>query len=117
MIEQAEFFLPGTTGTIPDPIRDVPNYRNTDPATSKMAGLAMTGSKKLNGDKRVVLWAVGKYPGHTSKELAGWAGEKNEMVHKRLPELLRAGMVRKGNERTCTISGSKAATWYIEGGM
>ena len=33
-------------------------------------------------------------------------------AHKRLPELRRAGMVRNGKSRTCTVSGKQALTWH-----
>jgi len=84
------------------------NYRNTDPATSALAGRDMEQSGTARQQRAMCLAAVTETPGLTAREIEARLGIK---AHKRLPELRADGLVANGETRTCTVSGRQAMTW------
>ena len=86
------------------------NYRNNDPPTSEIAGRDMEASGSARRHRAMCFDAVAQTPGLTAREIENRLGIK---AHKRLPELRRAGMVRSGRSRTCTVSGRLAMTWQL----
>jgi predicted transcriptional regulator len=63
-----------------------------------------------------VLALVREFPFRTARELANKVNENiltADNVHKRLPELRRAGKVLNANRRRCTITGRTAITWML----
>ena len=85
------------------------NYRNADPPTSAMAGRDTEANGSAQRHRAMCFDTVMQTPGLTAREIEDRLGIK---AHKRLPELRRAGMVRNGQARTCTVSGRLALTWH-----
>lgn len=91
--------------------------RVTDPATSQDAAAELAESGALRGLAAMVLRSLVLYVSEhktppTARELAyDRAACTHEQAHKRLPELEAAGLVTRGRDRTCAISGHTASTW------
>lgn len=83
--------------------------RATDPATSKAAAEKI--APKLGDLQRAVLELVRSMPGRTRNELAQAMNWHPSEVSKRLPELERNGLIRRGTERVCSVTGRACATW------
>ncbi|MES2144171.1 MAG: biotin/lipoyl-binding protein [Pseudomonadota bacterium] len=58
------------------------------------------------------LAAVRAFPGCTSYELAVKTSFDRYKLARRTSEVERAGGIRRGEKRVCTISGEKAITWW-----
>lgn len=86
-----------------------PNYRNTDPPTSELHGREAEANGSARRHRAMCFETVARTPGLTAREIEDRLDIK---AHKRLPELRRAGMVRNGRSRTCTVSGRQALTWH-----
>ncbi len=86
--------------------------RATDPVTSHAAGVQVTQDGTRAKQAREVAEAVQETPGHTSAELAGIHGLDRYAVARRLPEVERAGAVRRGAAKHCTVTGRAAMTWW-----
>ena len=84
------------------------NYRNNDPPTSALAGRQAEANGSARQHRVMCFDTVMQTPGLTAREIEDRLGIK---AHKRLPELRRAGMVRNGAARICTVSGKLALTW------
>lgn len=95
-----------------------PMARKSDPVTSKEA--AEVHQIKVSKRRRQVLDLVKSHPGYTSGELSRIMVTTHllplraavEAPHKRLPELVKLGLVRMGAKRKCRESGHNAITWY-----
>ena len=85
------------------------NYRNTDPPTSMLAGRDAEANGSAQRHRAMCFDTVMHKPGLTAREIEHHLSIK---AHKRLPELRRAGMVRNGTSRTCTVSAKQALTWH-----
>ncbi len=86
--------------------------RVTDPGTSKEAAAHVKASGAAARIRTLALEAVGRYPGHTSSELARIYGFSDPRVlGRRLSELDRKGLVVRAEPRKCKVSGRSAATW------
>lgn len=90
-----------------------PIARSRDPQTSHDAAITITGSGARANQQRHVLYAVRRYPGLTSSELARAMGADRYMVARRLPELRAAGLVKNWEPRRCRVSGQKAMIWVV----
>lgn len=92
----------------------VPRHsRRSDPRSSHEAGERMRASGALGDQKAQAAAAVRAWPGRTSQELAEAAGLDRYMLARRLPECEdRAGGVRRGEMRRCSITGRLAMTWW-----
>ena len=91
-----------------------PASRRTDPQTSFLAEKELndTGSRSLQA--RQVLEVLMRNEGRTSRELA-WIGEMDRyLVARRLPDLEKVGLARKGPARRCDQSGRKSVTWWTK---
>ena len=84
------------------------NYRNSSPPTSALAGRDVEAGGSARQHRAMCFDAVMRTPGLTAREIENRLGIK---AHKRLPELRRAGMVRNGRSRICTVGGRLAMTW------
>ncbi len=91
---------------------ETPIARRSDPASSHLAAAEVTASGKRQQQIGLVIDLVRKFPGLTSMELAGMSGEDRYMIARRLPEALTAGAIRKGEQRTCSVTGRLALTWW-----
>jgi DNA-binding MarR family transcriptional regulator len=86
--------------------------RRTDPASSHVAAREITRSGLRAAQAEQVSLALTLWPGHTSRELASRAHLDRHMVARRLPELERAGTVKRGPMRACRESKRLAVTWW-----
>lgn len=88
-----------------------PIARNNDPSTSHEAAREISQGGARARQQRIVLQAVKEHPGLTSFELSRVCGLDRYQTGRRCPELEKAGLVVKGEARTCTVSGRMATTW------
>lgn len=91
---------------------------NADPVTSHEAAARMTQSGKAAANAAVVLACLRVHPGCTSRELSELIespGIDRHETARRLPDLERAGAVRKGAARVCRAGGTKVVTWWPVG--
>ena len=90
----------------------VPIARKRDSAPSKEAAKAVTVSGKRASQHEMVLQAVRERPGRTSLELSFFTDIGRYVVARRLPELERVHLVRKGEIRQCRVGKRSAVTWW-----
>ncbi len=83
-----------------------------DPQTSHEAAGCLRRSGKLAAQQQAVLEALRQCDGATHAELGAVMGVHWLTPARRLPELERAGLVRKGEPRICRIKGSRCTTWW-----
>lgn len=88
-----------------------PAARRTDPESSHQAAEIHTLSGKRAHQQDQAAAAVRQFPGRTSFELAMRTHLDRYMLARRLPECEVAGRVRRGNQRTCGITGRMAMEW------
>lgn len=97
-------------GVVPSPAR----ARASDPASSHEAADRHNQSGRASGNCAVVLNLVRLYPGLTSCELHQTqieTGLERHEVSRRLSDLERKGLVRKGPEKVCEVKGTSMVTW------
>ena len=102
-----------------------PASRATDPASSHMAEAEINqGTRQSDCD--FILSLVRKYPGETARELSGHTGRHYDSyrifaairkadrytVSRRLPDLEKRGLVRKGEIRKCRVGGRASVVWW-----
>jgi hypothetical protein len=95
------------------PDENKPLAHRGDPQTSRDAAEHLQRSGRLATQQQAVLEALRQCDGATHAELGAFMGLHWLTPARRLPELERAGFVRKGEPRICTIKGSKCCTWWI----
>lgn len=83
-----------------------------DPASSFAAGAEHVASGRNAAQRAAVLAALRENPGATSDELADAMGIDRHIPGRRLSELERAGLVRRGPTRASRISGRQGVTWW-----
>ncbi len=95
------------------------NARSTDPPSSHEAAAKMRESGKLSRHCEIVLALVRANPGRTYAEIYGTAtAEQQRELHeavavaRRLPDLEKVGLVRKGEARLCGVKGNRMVTWW-----
>lgn len=86
--------------------------RRTDPASSHAAAAEVTRSGRLAAQKAQVLAAVRQWPGRTSLELASRMAADRYVIARRLPDLEKDGLVRKGGIRQCSAGSRPAVEWW-----
>lgn len=91
---------------------ETPAARRTDPESSHLAAEHVTRSGKRGLQQAQATAAVRSFPGCTSFELALKTDIDRYTLARRLPECVTAGTVRKGEQRTCSITGRQALTWW-----
>ncbi len=91
-----------------------PLTKRADPVTSYRAAESLHRSGKLAGQKKLVLEALRKKEGATSAELADFMRISRYITARRLPDLERAGMIKKGKSRTCLVTKSQCVTWFVK---
>lgn len=97
----------------PSPRRvETPIARATDPESSHMAAEEITKSGARAHQQHQTAAAVKQYPGRTSQELAEATGIDRYTLARRLSECETAKSVRRGQMRSCWITGRKALTWW-----
>ena len=104
---------------------DAPASRHTDPRTSHQAEARLRKSGELGAQQRLVLEAVKRWPGKTAVELAALIAQDHSIerdsaqgmrlrftVSRRIPELIKADLVRRGRPRECTVNRSSQNIYY-----
>lgn len=87
--------------------------RRTDPATSHEAARLVEASGRAAAQRTACLDEVRRRPGQTAAEVAQALGLERHAPSRRLPELERAGLVRRGQvKKQCTVMGTAAMTWW-----
>lgn len=90
--------------------------RRTDPATSHKAAKEFVASGARESHQSLILDVIRETPGETFSEIVEVLGVEGSVVNKRLPEMCRKGMIRKGADRACRTNGKEKATyWPVEG--
>jgi len=86
--------------------------RKTDPETSKQAAREIAPA--LGELHKQVVDALRGNGGVTATELSQRMGVGDpRRFNRRLPELVRSGVVVKGQERACRVTGRNAATYWL----
>lgn len=91
--------------------------RNSDPETSHEAASRHNRSGKSKANCEIVLALVRAWPGMTSVELHGTQVDsclERHEVSRRLSDLERKGLVRKGPEKVCEVKRTKMVTWWVK---
>ena len=96
-----------------------PIVRTDDPETSGEAADSHEASGRRDRHADLVFALVQAHPGSTGVELWDRAppevkaelGERNE-VSRRLSDLRAAGSVLQGEQRRCSVAGTKQIAWY-----
>jgi len=86
--------------------------RSTDPVTSFMAADNIERSGRADRRRKEVLHELMLVPGLTSAEVARNLRLDRHDPARRLPELEKAGLVRKGPRRQCSACRNSCVTWY-----
>jgi hypothetical protein len=111
-----QLFLFSNSGGPKQRSRHTPACHRNDPETSREAAKKLKRSGKLKTQRQAVLEALRCCNGATHAELGRFMGMHWLKPARRLPELERAGLVRKGPARTCRVKGSKCCTWWTING-
>lgn len=106
MIRQAAFW------DRPVRVIEMPAARSTDPQSSHDAADAHTGSGARQRHIEIVVAQVRAFEGLTSAEIAVRTGLERHEAARRLPDAEKAGAVRKGMPRKCSISNKLVTTWW-----
>ena len=91
-----------------------PIARATDPATSHEAAEYMNATGKRKKQQQLALDLVRRHPGLTADELATYGQLDRYMLNRRLPELVMAQLVERGQARPSRITGRNASTWRVK---
>ena len=88
-----------------------PISRQTDPRSSHAAARETERSGRRAAQCEAVLEMVKRHPRRTSLELSRLSQLDRYTVSRRLPELERRGLIRRGLIRDCTVNGRPMLTW------
>ena len=91
---------------------ETPIARAKDPESSHRAAEEITASGARAHQLAQTIAAVRAFPGRTSQELCERTGIDRYTLARRLPEAVTAGALRKGEQRTCSVTGRLALTWW-----
>jgi hypothetical protein len=91
---------------------EFPAARANDPQSSHDAAELHTASGARQCHIEIVVAAVRAFEGLTSAEIADRTGLERHEAARRLPDAEKAGAVRKGGARKCSISGKLVTTWW-----
>jgi hypothetical protein len=94
--------------------RDEPRTRRTDPFTSALAARELLSSGAFAKQKQAVYQALQWNDGATSAELSrAMTAQDRYLCSRRLPDLERAGLVRRGPARKCKATHRRCITWHV----
>ena len=85
--------------------------RQSDPKTSHEG--AAYAVERLGEMQQRAFDAVQAHPGKTAQELEVLMEVPRSTYGRRLGEMEKAGVIRRCDARTCTVTGRKAATWRV----
>jgi CRP-like cAMP-binding protein len=83
-----------------------------DPISSYRAGHRILMSGRLRGQMQMVLKAVQQNPGRTSAELAMILNMDRHQPARRLANLARRGLIRRGSLKMCKVCQTLCLSWY-----
>ncbi len=89
--------------------------RTSDPGTSHEAAHDAAATGLITSQQEAVLQVVKASPGLTSGEIGSRVdlGDGSRYAAaRRLPELERKKLIRRGSARACSVSGRKGVTWW-----
>lgn len=115
---QAELFRPGLGG-VEIPTEDLPpRAAVADPPTSAASAETLERTGKLRIQCAETLAALQSWwrehgTAPTSHELADGDAVARYQHARRLPDLARLGLVLRGPERECAITGRRSVTWRL----
>lgn len=96
-----------------DEARPRARARRTDPASARASADLVESRGIAPAQRGQVLSLVQRYPGKTSAELAARVqGMDRWQVARRLPELDRAGVIMRGEQRICRVCQRRGITWW-----
>jgi CRP-like cAMP-binding protein len=87
--------------------------RRTDPLPSHIAARMVEATGKAGSHRARLYQAIQSHPGLTCAQLADMIGIDRAAASKRIPELVRAGIVRKVGEVICPLAKTKQGTWRV----
>ena len=93
---------------------DYPASHNKDPVTSYEAEEKVTKSGKRSRQAMEVFEVLKRHNGSTSAEL-GFIMNDRYLPARRLPDLEKAGLVKRGIIRECLVCKYKCVTWLVKG--
>ena len=86
--------------------------RRGDPWTSKKSAEEIIDS--LSALRKRAFDLIKANPGKIARELSDIANDRDERkIGRRLNELEELGLIRRGEERKCAVTGRYCATWYL----
>jgi hypothetical protein len=89
-----------------------PLARATDPPESHAAAEEI--APKVSAHRTFAVECVRKCPGKTARELGEmFCPDEPGRIWKRVGECAKLGLLRRGESRPCSITGKKAATWFV----
>ncbi len=112
MSEEQQSFEFGKRRFIESPRPRTPAARRADPVTSHEAARQVTASGARDGQARDTLIALRANPGATTAELSVRTGIDRHAVARRMPELEKLGLVRRGEPKKCGATKRRALAWY-----
>lgn len=94
---------------MPTPAKE--RHKREDPVTSVLSAKAIAG--ELPGLRAWVARCVRARPGRTGYELAReFSRDDHERLRRRLNEVEKEGVIRRGGKRRCIVTGRQAFVWY-----
>ena len=88
-----------------------PIARQTDPASSHTAAQEIERTGRRASQSEALLEMVKRHPRRTALELSRLSRVDRYTISRRLPELERRGLIRRGLIRDCTVNGRPMLTW------
>lgn len=110
LFDESRRQLEGAFASVPGASQSL--SRRTDPPTSKEAAATHVRTGRADAHCRIVLAAVQAHPGLTYNELADTCGLDAVEIMRRLNDLSRRELVRKGSVRPSLVNGNRMTTWY-----
>lgn len=86
--------------------------RRSDPLTSRIAARDITEGGARAQMTQKALHLVRMNPGSTANELEWTICVSDGRIRKRLNDLLKDGLVRRGEPKRCSVTGRLGVTWH-----
>ena len=95
------------------PLFEYPLSRDSDPLSSLQAADRLATSREHPTQKQVVLAALPWANGSTSAELTALMAVDRYLTADRLADLEHDGLVTRGSQRKCHVTGFDCETWLV----
>lgn len=101
------------TSLFDDPPKVVARARRDNPQTSHEAAAQVERSGKATSHRNILANFVKEHPGLTNGELSRELPEIGlYAISKRMGEIARMGLIRRGESRVCSVNGTSMTTWW-----